>query len=264
MVWQTARSLSGDPDRSRAGRCGTRRVHARDDGDPDAVRANRRAAAAGLLPGVLAAARRARADGRHVDPGDSHGGRDLDPVARRDRDRRRRLRPGRARVEVERRRAGDPDPRRRRDPPVAAHAERARCFLALGRAGTFLGYTLLWAAATLAAIVVGVQGDIVRWPRAMPSPPYSSSRCSAYLTTRALGIPLWRYVRSLSGVVQATALMADRRARSARSARGGRGSRARHVSCCSWSSAAPSTRCVPLARARRDGGDRRRDSAPEA
>ena len=29
----------------------------------------------------------------------------------------------------------------------------------------------------------------------------------AYLTTRALGIPLWRFVRSLGGVAQGTALM---------------------------------------------------------
>ena len=30
----------------------------------------------------------------------------------------------------------------------------------------------------------------------------------AWVTTRALGIPLWRFVRSLSGIAQATAVMA--------------------------------------------------------
>ena len=52
-----------NPDRTRAGRCGARDVHARDDRDPDAVRTNCRAAAAGLPAGVLGDAPRARANG---------------------------------------------------------------------------------------------------------------------------------------------------------------------------------------------------------
>ena len=88
------------------------------------------------------------------------------------------------------------------------HTLNAEVFLALGRAGTFLGYTVLWAAATLAAVVVGVQGDIVRVAACYAVATVLVEPVQAYLTTRVLGIPLWRYVRSLSGVVQASALMA--------------------------------------------------------
>ena len=88
------------------------------------------------------------------------------------------------------------------------HTLNAEVFLALGRAGTFLGYTVLWAAATLAAVVVGVQGDIVRVAACYAVATVLVEPVQAYLTTRVLGIPLWRYVRSLSGVAQASALMA--------------------------------------------------------
>ena len=88
------------------------------------------------------------------------------------------------------------------------HTLNAEVFLALGRTGTFLGYTVLWAAATLAAIVVGVQGDIVRVAACYAAATVLVEPVQAYLTTRVLGIPLWRYVRSLSGVAQASALMA--------------------------------------------------------
>jgi O-antigen/teichoic acid export membrane protein len=88
------------------------------------------------------------------------------------------------------------------------HTLNAEVFLALGRAGTFLGYTLLWAAATLTAIVVGVQGDIVTVAACYAVATVLVEPVQAYLTTRVLGIPLWRYVRSLSGVAQASALMA--------------------------------------------------------
>ena len=88
------------------------------------------------------------------------------------------------------------------------HTLNAEVFLALGRAGTFLGYTLLWAAATLIAVVVGVQGDIVTVAACYAVATILVEPVQAYLTTRVLGIPLWRYVRSLSGVAQASALMA--------------------------------------------------------
>ena len=76
------------------------------------------------------------------------------------------------------------------------------------RTGTFLGYTLLWAAATLTAVVVGVQGDIVTVAACYAIATVLVEPVQAYLTTRVLGIPLWRYVHSLSGVAQASALMA--------------------------------------------------------
>ena len=75
------------------------------------VRPHRGPAAAGLLPRLLAHARRPRAHGGHVDSRDPSRRRHLDPVARRPRDGRSGLRPGRARPALERGDAGDPDPR---------------------------------------------------------------------------------------------------------------------------------------------------------
>ena len=80
--------------------------------------------------------------------------------------------------------------------------------LALSRAGTLLRFTLLWSAATLVAIVVGAQGDIVSVAACYAVAIVVVEPVQAYLTTRALGIPLWRFVSSLSGVTQASALMA--------------------------------------------------------
>jgi len=88
------------------------------------------------------------------------------------------------------------------------HTLNAEVFLALGRTGTFLGYTVLWAAATLTAVLVGVQGDIVTVAACYAVATVLVEPVQAYLTTRVLGIPLRRYVHSLSGVAQASALMA--------------------------------------------------------
>ena len=66
-------------------------------------------------------------------------------------------------------------------------------------AGTLLRYTMLWAAGSLSAVAIGLQGDIVGGRGVLtPSPRCSIEPVRAYLTTRALGIPLWRFVRSLS------------------------------------------------------------------
>ena len=84
--------------------------------------------------------------------------------------------------------------------------------LALGRAGTFLRFTLLWSVATIAALR----------PRACRGTSCGVATCYAVatvlvepvqtlLTTRALGIPFSRFSRSLSGVVQATDADGDRR-----------------------------------------------------
>jgi O-antigen/teichoic acid export membrane protein len=88
------------------------------------------------------------------------------------------------------------------------HTLTAEVLLALGRAGTFLAYTLLWAGAILAAVALGVQGGITRVAACYAVATVLVEPVHAYLTTRALGIPLGRYVRSLSGVVQSTLLMA--------------------------------------------------------
>ena len=55
---------------------------------------------------------------------------------------------------------------------------------------------------------MGVQGDIVTVAACYAIATILVEPVQAYLTTRVLGIPLWRYVHSLSGVAQASALMA--------------------------------------------------------
>jgi polysaccharide transporter, PST family len=88
------------------------------------------------------------------------------------------------------------------------HTLNGEVLLALGKAGTLLRYTILWSAGSLAAVVVGLQGDIVTVAACFAIATMLMEPLRAYITTRALGIPLWRFVRSLSGVAQATALMA--------------------------------------------------------
>ena len=88
LLYQAGRSL-GDaahrplPHRSRGGR-----LCACDERHPRAVRQARRAAAAGLLPGVLAHGRRPRAHRRRLDPCEPASRRSHDPGARRARHRR--------------------------------------------------------------------------------------------------------------------------------------------------------------------------------
>lgn len=80
--------------------------------------------------------------------------------------------------------------------------------LALGRAGTLLRFTVLWFAASLAAVVVGLQWGILGVAASYLVASVLVEPLNAVLTARALGISVWTFVRGLAGVVQATALMA--------------------------------------------------------
>jgi O-antigen/teichoic acid export membrane protein len=88
------------------------------------------------------------------------------------------------------------------------HTLNGEVLMALGKAGTLLRYTMLWTAGSLTAVVVGLKGDIVAVAVCYAVATLVMEPLRAYVTTRALGIPLWRFVRSLSGIAQATALMA--------------------------------------------------------
>jgi hypothetical protein len=88
------------------------------------------------------------------------------------------------------------------------HTLNAEVLLALNKAGTLVRYTMLWVAATTAAVAVGVQWDIVGVAVSYAIATVLVEPVRAYITTQALGIPLSRFVRSLSGVAQATAAMA--------------------------------------------------------
>lgn len=88
------------------------------------------------------------------------------------------------------------------------HTLNAEVLLALNKAGTLLRYTILWVAATTAAVVIGVQWGIVGVAACYAIATMLVEPIRAYVTTHALGIPLSRFIRSLSGVAQATAAMA--------------------------------------------------------
>jgi O-antigen/teichoic acid export membrane protein len=80
--------------------------------------------------------------------------------------------------------------------------------LALDRAGTFLCFTMLWFLGSVGAVVLGLQWGIVGVASCYAVATVLIEPVGTYLTTRALGIPLWRFVGSFGGVVQATAVMA--------------------------------------------------------
>jgi O-antigen/teichoic acid export membrane protein len=80
--------------------------------------------------------------------------------------------------------------------------------MGLGRAGTLLRFTALWFVVTVGAFALGIQWDIVGVAACYAIASTALEPLRAYLTTRALGIPLWRFMQAFSGVAQATALMA--------------------------------------------------------
>jgi O-antigen/teichoic acid export membrane protein len=79
--------------------------------------------------------------------------------------------------------------------------------LALNRAGTLLRFTMLWFAASVAAFALGVQWGILGVAACYAVATALIEPLRTYLTTRALGIPFSRFVRSLTGVAQATFVM---------------------------------------------------------
>jgi PST family polysaccharide transporter len=79
--------------------------------------------------------------------------------------------------------------------------------LALGRAGTLLRFTLLWFVGSLGSFVVGVQWGIVGVAVCYTIVTLLLEPLRTYLTTQALQVSIWSFVRPFAGVVQATALM---------------------------------------------------------
>ena len=66
--------------------------------------------------------------------------------------------------------------------------------MALGKAGTLLRYTMLWTAGSLAAVAIGLQGDIVDVAICYAIATLLMEPLRAWVTTRALGIPRRRVV----------------------------------------------------------------------
>jgi O-antigen/teichoic acid export membrane protein len=79
--------------------------------------------------------------------------------------------------------------------------------LALGRAGTLFRLTIVNVLAAIAALIIGMEWGLIGVAVANLVVTSFIEPARAYITARALGISLWRFVRPLSGVAEATALM---------------------------------------------------------
>lgn len=79
--------------------------------------------------------------------------------------------------------------------------------LALGRAGTLFRFTLLWAAATVAAVAVGLAWGLEGAAACYAAAVVLVEPVRTVVTTRALGIPARAFVLPLAGVAQAAALL---------------------------------------------------------
>lgn len=89
----------------------------------------------------------------------------------------------------------------------ALHTLNAEVLLALGKASTLVRYTALWVVATTAAVAIGYRWELTGVAVAYAVATVVVEPVRAVLTTRALGIPLARFVRSLRGVLEATLAM---------------------------------------------------------
>jgi O-antigen/teichoic acid export membrane protein len=80
--------------------------------------------------------------------------------------------------------------------------------LALNRAGTLLRFTMLWFVGSVGSFALGLQWGIVGVAACYAASTTLIEPVRTYLTSRALGISPWTFVRAFTGVAQATALMA--------------------------------------------------------
>lgn len=80
--------------------------------------------------------------------------------------------------------------------------------MSLNRARTLFRFTAFWFVMTTCAFVIGLHWGVKGVAVCYAISTTLVEPVRAYITTRALGIPLMRFVGSLSGVAQATAIMA--------------------------------------------------------
>ena len=80
--------------------------------------------------------------------------------------------------------------------------------MAVGQAGTLLRFTALWFVLTVGAFVLGIRWGIVGVAACYAIASTVLEPLRGYLTTRALRISPWRFVRAFWGIAQATLLMA--------------------------------------------------------
>ena len=84
----------------------------------------------------------------------------------------------------------------------SVHTLNAEVLLALGRASTLVRYTALWFVATVAAVAIGQRWELTGVAVAFAVATLLVEPVRAVLTTRALGIPLSRFLRPLRGVAE--------------------------------------------------------------
>jgi O-antigen/teichoic acid export membrane protein len=90
----------------------------------------------------------------------------------------------------------------------ALQALNGEVLMALNRAKTYFWLTMLWLVSTVGAVLLGSRWGIVGVAAGVGVATALVEPLRAFATTRALGIPLWRFVRPLWSIAQATALMA--------------------------------------------------------
>jgi len=79
--------------------------------------------------------------------------------------------------------------------------------LALGHANWLFRFTILWFCGTVGAFALGLQWGIVGVAACYAAVTVLIEPIRTYITSKALDISPWRFVRSLSGIAQAAALM---------------------------------------------------------
>jgi O-antigen/teichoic acid export membrane protein len=90
----------------------------------------------------------------------------------------------------------------------ALHTLNGEVLLALDRAKTYFWFTMLWFAGSFGAVIIGLEWGVVGVAACYAAAAVAIEPVRAIITTRALGIPLWRFVSALTGVAQATLVMA--------------------------------------------------------
>jgi PST family polysaccharide transporter len=90
----------------------------------------------------------------------------------------------------------------------ALHTLNGEVLLALNRAKAFFWFTSLWFVGSVGAVLLGLQWGIVGVALSYAIASLLIEPVRALITTRALGIPLLRFVHSLAGVAQASFVMA--------------------------------------------------------
>jgi len=79
--------------------------------------------------------------------------------------------------------------------------------MALNRSGTLLRFTVLWFVGSVGSVVLGLQWGIIGVAVCYAVTAVVIEPVNAWVTARALGIPVARFFRSFSGVSQAAAIM---------------------------------------------------------